>query len=159
MFIALISSCEETENVPVQGIKNAELLSFSDCKTGKSSLLINSVSANQSCIEYFYSDSILTITHINAGFNCCPGNISADFDFTGNSITITEFEATADCNCNCLYDIEMQIGNLQSGIYNVYLVEPYAIQTGTQIEFTINLNDSLAGSYCVQRDFYPWGIY
>ncbi len=53
----------------------------------------------------------------------------------------------------------MEISILSLGTYQIYLVEPYAMQAGQQIEFTIDLNDSLTGSYCVQRDFYPWGIY
>lgn len=159
IIMILLGSCEKTEKKPVIIDGKAELLSFGTCKDVKSYYATDSVQDNQSCIEFSFADSVLSLTHVNAGFNCCPGEITADFVFDGNTITITEHESLAECNCDCLYDLEMQVGNLLLGSYHLIFIEPYAMLPGQEIEFTINLNDSLSGSYCVPRDFYPWGIF
>ncbi|MEA3444201.1 MAG: hypothetical protein U9R19_05680 [Bacteroidota bacterium] len=158
IFIVFISSCEE-KNTPVETDKNSQLISFTGCKSTKNLYATDSVTANQSCIEFSYTDNTLLLTHINAGFNCCPGEITADFTFSGNAISISENESAADCDCDCLYDLEMQITSLSPGIYNFIFIEPYAMQPGQEIAFTLNLNDSVSGIYCVDRNHYPWGIF
>ncbi|MCF8373363.1 MAG: hypothetical protein K9H64_17220 [Bacteroidales bacterium] len=156
IFTMLFIACEDTEKGPSPN-ENAELLSFSTCKTMKSYYATDSVQDNQSCIEFSFADSILLLTHVNAGFNCCPGNITADFVFDGNTITISEHEAAADCDCDCLYDLTMQMAGIAAGTYHFVFVEPYAGVTGQGIDFTLNLHDSVVGNYCVTRNFYPWG--
>ncbi len=119
----------------------------------------SSLSSSQSCINYTYDKNLhrLTLTHINAGFNCCPDSITCDINITGSIIQITEKEASALCNCNCLYDLEMVITGLFEMPYNIRLSEPYAGEQAPLI-FTIDLKQNPTGSYCVERGGYPWGM-
>ena len=160
ILAVLLVCCDgsDTENTPTTTLPNAEFLSHTDCKNTKGFYATANTPDNQSCIEFLYVDSTLHLTHVNAGFNCCPGNISSDFVFDGTTITISEGEATAECFCECLYDLEMEIENLPPATYTLVFEEPYAVGSGNEIAFSLNLNDSTEGSFCVSRNYYPWAI-
>jgi hypothetical protein len=166
------SRCEnggENNPVPVFG----KLTHVSDCKSNasasSSSLLPAEASAqvggpsslpsSQSCINYTFDKSLgrLTLTHINAGFNCCPDSITCDIEVSGSIIVIKEKEASGLCNCNCLYDLEMVIDGLFEMPYNIRVTEPYAGEQEPLI-FTVDLKENPTGSYCVERGGYPWGV-
>ncbi len=156
IFLILILACDDEPTQPSSSGIESKLTSFTDCKSFKDNNATDSVSTGQSCIEFDYVDSILYLTHINAGFNCCPGIITADFTIEGNTITISEHESMSECNCDCLYDLDLQIANLPIGTYHFIFIEPYAMEPGHEIAFTINLTDSVTGIYCVNRNHYPW---
>lgn len=159
LLLIFIISCDNNEDKSTTLILEGNLTSFTTCKFLKSHNSIDTVSINQSCVVYTYSNEILYLTHVNAGFNCCPGAISSDFIFDNNTITIFEYENEALCNCNCLYDLEMEISGLNIDTYNFIFNEPYWNNINGSLEFSINLNDSLSGSICVTRNTYPWGLY
>jgi len=113
---------------------------------------------NTTCVSYQYDgQGTLKMKHVNAGFNCCPGALSATIDFNGNTITITEAEQDAACHCLCLFDLDFEIVNLKAGTYTIKFVEPYWTNSAESLEFTINLNGAKSGEYCMERNDYPWG--
>lgn len=108
------------------------------------------------CFEFQYNANTLTLRHINAGFNCCPGEITADITLNGNVITITEKEQLQDCRCLCLFDLDFEIVNLAAGSYTIRVIEPYVDQNDQVLEFTVDLSPAASGNYCLERNYYPW---
>ena len=161
LMLFIFSSCKEkvVEEIfePV-----VTLVEYTGCKNLEKKTVENlSVPAkNNDCVEYQYDGSdILYLSHKNAGFNCCPGKIVFDIEVSGNTIIITEKETEALCYCLCLFDLEYEIRNIKPGVYNLIFIEPY-INTGGEngkvLEFMIDLNSTDSGSYCVERENYPW---
>jgi len=116
-------------------------------------------SPNLDCIEYQYDgNGTLQLTHVNAGFNCCPG-IEIEFDISDFVITIDEIEVADSCLCLCLFDLDYQIENLPSGIYTISVNEPYVTPEDEKLEFTVDFTGATSGQHCVERVHYPWGMY
>ena len=134
------------------------LLNYEGCKEFPKGASMDGTPPDQDCIEYQYDGSnVLLLKHINAGFNCCP-EITTDITIEDNVITIEEIELSGDCDCLCLFDLDYEIRNLQPGEYTIRVIEPYVPEGEEILEFTVDLVSSPSGSYCVYRDFYPWGI-
>jgi hypothetical protein len=95
--------------------------------------------------------------HINAGFNCCPGEIYCDIDIRNDTIFLIESEEKAECDCNCLYDIDITIAEVEKQKYHISIDEPYH-KGQEKILFEIDLIENETGIFCVQRTLYPWGI-
>ena len=113
--------------------------------------------SNQDCIEYQYDGiQYLSLTHQNAGFNCCP-EIAINITIINRTITIKEIELTGLCNCLCLFDLDYQIIDLPPATYTITVEEPYILPEDQKLEFTINVANSSTGSYCIERNNYPWG--
>jgi hypothetical protein len=114
-------------------------------------------SNTRDCVYYQYDgNGTLTLNHIDAAFNCCPGEITADILIDGKQITITEKESAQDCLCLCLYDLDYEFINLEPGDYTIRIIEPYKQEADLELEFTISLSSAASGSYCLTRDYYPW---
>ncbi len=142
---------------PTTNEATGTLVNSTSCKLNVESLRDNTP-LDKSCIEYQYSDTnVLLLSHINAGFNCCPGELSADITVEGNLITIEESESEAGCRCLCIYDLDYEIRYLESGVYQIRIVELYLNEEDEPLNFTIDLSSSPSGSYCVDRTHYPWG--
>lgn len=137
-----------------------QLTSFSDCKNQKAGEITAEIADSLSCVNYSYNlvNNKLLITHINAGFNCCPENLYCIIYLKNDTIIIQEYEEAALCDCNCLYDLDIEINGIVAQQYQIKFIEPYA-QNQEDISFSINLKDKTEGSYCVTRKQYPWGIY
>jgi hypothetical protein len=112
-----------------------------------------------SVVEYTFNPvrNLLTLKHINAGFNCCPDSIYCTITVRGNTILIEEFEKAALCHCNCLYDLEIEINGVEAKKYDLKFIEPY-IGDQEEIVFEIDLGKAMNGSYEVNRKQYPWGM-
>jgi hypothetical protein len=116
---------------------------------------------DQDCMEWVYDGfSTLQLKHVNEGLNCCPV-IVADIRVEGNVITIEELDSldNGGCYCLCLFDVDYEIVNLAPGEYTVTVIEPYVPEGEEPLEFTVDFREEPTGSYCVYRDFYPWGIF
>jgi len=163
LFVLLVIGCGEdnTETIkPEPPGPSGTLVKSSECKQFTAAAAISEMPSDQDCLSYRYDgQGVLTLDHVNAGFNCCPGEISAEITIEGNTITITESEEGAYCDCNCLFDLEYRITGLDPGEYTIHVIEPYA--TGPedeQLECTADLSTSPEGSCCVTRTHYPWGM-
>jgi hypothetical protein len=150
----LLVSCErEGHHV------TASVIDHSDCKGLKSGSGEEPVPDTLSCISYSY-DSLsktLSLTHINAGFNCCPGKLTCDIDIIGDTLVIHEYESASGCNCDCLFDLEISVERLESKRYTVKIVEPFC---GDQQKLILeaDLANDPSGSFCAVRKQYPWGM-
>ena len=112
---------------------------------------------HEDCLEYQYNGTdTLTLRHINAGFNCCPGEITADIEFNGNVITITEREVEQGCDCLCLFDLDYEITNLEPGEYTIRIIEPYVDISDQALTITLSLFSATSDTHCLQRTYYPW---
>lgn len=143
--------------VPPSGV----LLASEGCKefqTGGSNPAAGvSVAQTSDCIDYRYDGKgTLTLTHINAAFNCCPGEITAEITFNGNVITIKEAESEQACRCDCLFDLDYELINLPPGTYWLQVIEPYVQESDQELAFTLRLSSATSGSHCVERNYYPW---
>jgi hypothetical protein len=149
----LLYSCDP--EIPV-GNLSGRLTYQSDCLL--KSAETGTYPSNQSCVSYTYSNQTLLLTHFNAGFNCCPETISATFSLQNDTLYVFENESESLCDCNCLYDLGMEVNQLNTGLYVVKMVEPYVGNSAEELTFSINLNDSTSGTYCVDRNSYPWNL-
>lgn len=114
---------------------------------------------NQSCVFWEYDgEGILTMTHFNAGFNCCPEAILTSMKINGDTLEITERDSMQLCRCNCLYDVDFVIRDLKPGKYVVRIHEPFVIEPLLPLTFTLDLEAQVAGKACDYREYYPWGI-
>jgi hypothetical protein len=152
--------CVGRSDYPWSGGSAGIVTGYSGCKTYDGTALAGLLRPDMSCVNYSYDGSgVLTLNHENAGFNCCPSQLLADFAFDDNTITITEREVLdqGGCLCLCLFDLDMQILNLPPGQYHVVVVEPYLSGNDQPIDFMIDLSSATSGAHCVERTQYPWG--
>jgi len=156
------SYCVDRDNYP-WGYYETATVDFGECKTFQRVTPPDSTPPDQDCIEYQYDgQDVLSINHINAGFNCCPDELAAVISVEGNVITIEEIEYlyTGGCYCLCLFDLGYEITGLAPGEYSVKVVEPYRDPDDEPLEFTITLSSSpSSGDHCVYRSHYPWGVF
>ncbi len=112
----------------------------------------------EDCIAWQYDETegTLALTHINAGFNCCPW-LAPEITIEGDVITIDEISLEDSCYCLCLFDIEYEIVNLPAGEYRVVVIE-YLAPAGEyeQLDFRVDFTATPSGSECVWREHYPW---
>ena len=161
IFFLFITGCEKgTESNKNDPGGKVEFQS--DCKSFNinedMSQSIFTAPDTQTCIHYSYDgEGRLELTHINAGFNCCPGDISAEIIINEQNITIEEHEESTDCDCNCLFDIKIVISDLEPATYHFTFVEPYLPENNKIIEFSLDLENESEGSICFDRHGYPWG--
>jgi len=133
------------------------LIEYTGCKGFEGAAAAVDTTSDQDCIEYHYDgESVLSIKHINAGFNCCS-DITAAISIEGNIITIEELEFGEMCYCLCLFDVYYEISNLPSGEYRISVIEPYLSGGDEELDFTVDLLSSPSGIHCVDRTTYPWG--
>jgi hypothetical protein len=112
--------------------------------------------SNRDCVAWTYAaDGTLMLKHVNAGFNCCPGEITADITISGNAITIVEHERMGGCRCLCLFDVNYKVFKLPAGTYTIRFVELYEIDD-PPLAVTVDLASNPTGSFCVPRTHYPW---
>ena len=155
-LIVLAGSCGPSSGPGPVG----RLVGRTDCKGsgGASTGAAAGPTSSQECIEYDYDGrGVLRLKHVNAGFNCCPGTVSADIEISDDTIRIEESESSSLCDCSCLYDLSYEIAALASGVYRISVIGPYQPEEGPPLEFLLDLDQASTGSFCVQRTQYPWG--
>ncbi len=147
---------------PPNNPSTGALINYDGCKEFQKGTTDDGTPPDQDCIEYQYDGaSVLMLKHINAGFNCCPDEILADITIENNVITIEESQSldSGGCPCLCLFDLDYEINNLPPGEYTIRVNEIYLEEGDEILEFTVDLLSLPSGSYCVDRDHYPWGIW
>ncbi|MGD2085362.1 MAG: hypothetical protein PVH61_04180 [Candidatus Aminicenantes bacterium] len=158
--LVTIGGCKKSADA--QLIPAGALLEYNGCKqflAGTSGQLDGfAPGQNDDCIEYQYNGTnTLVLRHINAGFNCCPGEITAEIDFNNSLITISEREQEQGCKCLCLFDLDYELINLAPGVYTLRIIELYVEGGDQELELTLELLSATSGTFCLQRNYYPWG--
>ncbi len=158
LFAAAPGCDRETSVDPEHHPKPAgALVSRTDCKESRYLAAPGATAAGQDCLEYrFLGDDTLLLTHVNAAFNCCPGDITAVIRIQNDTITIVEDESAPGCHCLCLYDLEYRFESLEPGTYTILFVEPYRTEADEPLVATIDLRASPSDTFCVERTTYPW---
>ena len=139
---------------------SGEVIGGGECKYMMKGVEPDTFPTTLDCIDYTYDgESVLDITHINAGLNCCPVFV-AEFSVEDNLIIIEEIDSldNGGCDCNCLFDIDYQISNLPPAVYTIKVIEPYMEPSEDTLQFEADLTTATSGIYCVERHYYPWGI-
>lgn len=159
LTLLALAACSSSTNSGGGHTPTGGVTGYTDCKSSPILTMPGRASTTQGCIQYQYDgDSVLSLTHLNAAFNCCADSFTATFDFVDRKITITEIEwLTAPCDCDCLYDVDSKISGLAPGTWTIKVIEPYLDVNDAALEFTVNLLSAPSGSHCVARDHYPWG--
>jgi hypothetical protein len=161
-MVMMVTTCGCKKSTDAQLVPAGALLQSSGCKqflANASGQLDGYVPGqHEDCLEYHYNGTdTLVLRHINAGFNCEPGEITANIEFNGNVITITERESQqAAADCLCLFDIDYEIINLAPGEYTIRIIEPYVEEGDQVLELTLRLLSATSGTFCLQRNYYPW---
>jgi hypothetical protein len=156
----IFGSCKENVVAP-ETQPTGILTNYEGCKTfaTSSSLELTTPSQTEECLEYEYDgESLLTLRHINAGFNCCPGKIDATISVTENMIVIEDREDEQGCFCQCLFDLRYEILDLTPGEYTIFVSGPYIEDTDERLLFNVQLFGPSSGNFCVNRTHYPWGV-
>jgi hypothetical protein len=118
-------------------------------------------SSSTSCVEYAFENGKLYLKNFDAGFNCCPENISADIQVTDDTVYITAVEvygSAGPCSCLCLYDVEYEIDDLAPGEYLITIEDAATDSTDELLQFIVDLSREPSGVYCVDRCCYPWNM-
>ncbi len=112
-----VVGCDDKNEKPNEQtvFTGAKDLSHTDCKTATKS------SERKEYLELSEADKYLAIKHINAVFNCCPGELLVTSEVRNDTIFINETEKEAGCKCICPYDLEYKVGALDYGKYHVIL--------------------------------------
>jgi hypothetical protein len=154
----LIVSCENQKEITETGI-TGKLTNSSECKSLKSGNLKSDIPDSLSCIDYSYdtANHKLTMKHINAGFNCCPGKLSCTVSAINDTIFIRESEKQQGCDCDCLFDLDIELQGVDQNKYQVRFIEPYA-DGQEELNFEMDLILNNEGAFCVVRKGYPWGV-
>lgn len=156
VVITALSSCktgtEEAADVVVSllGYEGCKLMPEADVGTLAQARL-------QECLEYDYDGrGTLVLKHVNTGFNCCPGVLTADVTVEGTRIRIVELEQEAGCHCLCLYDLDYRVENVPAGTCVVEFVCPYVEAHEEILAVALELPGTGSGKICMDRDHYPW---
>ena len=153
-------SCEKNNNSKGNPPEfSGELVSHTDCKNFKSSDDGIETPDSLTCISYDFdaSGQILQITHINAGFNCCPDSIYCLINRVGDTLIIDEYDKYGVCDCECLFDLEIKLEGIESKVYYVKIIEALG-NDEDPLCFEIDLVNAAQGSYCATRLHYPWNV-
>ena len=159
IFLAACSD-KTTEPQGSDGIPSGKVTDYTTCKDSAMAAGRGEIPNDRDCIEYAYDgQSVLTLTHINAGFNCCPDSLMAAFHIGSGDIIIDEAEllTSGGCHCLCLYDLDYEIRDLPPGEYIIRVNQPYLASRAAVLEFSVDLASQPSGTVCVERDFDPWG--
>lgn len=154
----IVGSCStESENSGPMNL-TINILGNPQCNHSKSAEITTQTSASQSCVEYAFDrdNRKLIIRHLNAAFNCCPESLWCTVILKNDTIIIQEFEKNIGCKCDCLYDLDIEVGGMEPGKYQLRLIEPY-VEKQNEICFEMDVLNQKQGFHCVNRTQYPYG--
>ncbi|MCD4833683.1 MAG: hypothetical protein K8R31_07795 [Bacteroidales bacterium] len=125
-------SCEK-DNVDNK-IFHVKDFSYDGCKS------TSNKSSTDEYIEYKTVDeNYLSVKHVNALFNCCPGKLIANAKIDSTKLIVIEDEEEHGCDCICPYDLNYKIGPLEYGQYQLVIKKGELL---IYAEFPITFNSS-----------------
>ena len=155
-LLLIVFGCKNDPEKEDLWVVSGKLVSNTECKmspTKNTALLMDSIT----CAEYSYNATThtLLIKHINAGFNCVPGDLSINAHISKDTIIIEEFETNNFALCNCLFDLDMEIKGIDAKFYQIKFIEPYR-GNKKELIFGVDFSSQTAGLHCIPRYGYPW---
>ena len=104
------------------------------------------------CFEFKALDGgYLSVNHVNALFNCVPGELKMEATIDGNVIRILETEEKSLANCVCPYDLYCEVGPLSNGDYKV-LIYRWTFEIPFQ-QYSITYHKGLNAKFGVIYDY------
>ncbi len=133
LFIGIVGCDDKEEKSNEQSIfTGVKDLSHTECKAETKAFL------GKEYLNLKAEGKYLAVEHINAVFNCCPGELSVTSKVSNDTIFINETEKEAGCKCICPYDLNYKVGALEYGKYHVILSQMDA--NTILVEFDLNFN-------------------
>jgi hypothetical protein len=160
IMVLVMPGCEKESSSGNLPLFSGQIVNHSECKYDtKSTSSLSETPDSLSCVEYSFNNDNhkLTLKHINAGFNCCPGNLKLNPTLINDTIIIEESESEPACNCDCIFDLDIEIEGVAAQKYQLLFIEPY-VGEQEKLNFEIDLSQRARGSFCVTRKQYPWGL-
>ncbi|MFH1049300.1 MAG: hypothetical protein V1779_00055 [bacterium] len=158
-FLTILSffvfSCKQTNDTPVNPVSEV-MANFGDCLENE--VMAVEGDTSKTIIEYSFSNNVLTIKHLSAGFNCCFDYILVVIEVKDNVIFIKEKDIKPNCYCLCLRDIYYNIDGISPSQYQVKIIEPYLPENDTAIIFDVDLKEGADGTVGFSRTSYPWTL-
>jgi hypothetical protein len=115
------------------------------------------VPPHRDCLAYTYNtDFTLDLKHINAGFNCCPGQFKTTITADDTLITVETVESIHGCRCTCLFDLDYEVKHVAPGIHRIKIIEQCLGEGDEQLDFVVDLSLPTSGISCVERTHTPW---
>ena len=153
--LALIAiACTNTD--PNPGDPTGEFKKRSECKYNDVKLMAEGFDSTHEGIQYKFKDNTLTITHVNAGLNCCPDPMNATVTVKDGVITIDETKSANGCKCMCLFDVDYSVTELPVGTYIIEAKSFTDLAGDDELKATVDLSKNPEGSFSVARTHYPW---
>jgi len=143
------STTSTSENVTVSACQSDQ--------TQRSSQQSNAIDNAHTYVEYRYENNTLWLTHYNVVFNCDERGIGAISTLNGSELTITEDQTLPEfggMNCLCLYDITIQVDNIEAQSYSVHYIDGLS----KDIDFDIDLSQQQEGIVSYERSDYPYNL-
>lgn len=113
---------------------------------------------DQVCIEYSYDGlSTLTITNLEAWYNCCLDSIACRIENSHRKVTIYEYEYMwhGGCDCRCPYNLEYLVENVPPGEFTIRLYPDYPdfVQMPAEFKLWLPPLTPLTDTICVELEF------
>lgn len=151
LAILLLTLCGCSNDESTKGASNSPFsvrdVANSGCKSTS-----RTRSEYPECFEFKALDGgYLSVNHVNALFNCAPGELKMEATIDGNVIRILETEEKSLANCICPYDLYCEMGPLSNGDYKV-LIYRWAFEIPFQ-QYSITYHKGLNAKLGVIYDY------
>lgn len=149
-IVASLFSCSEEVATPISLQSNQ----MSQCKTNTT--LAPSMNRLSAWVaeegEYFKYEATanggLTLTHVNAIYNCAADSATTTVVSDGSNISIKEvFHSQSEANCVCPYDVTTKLQGFSNGTYTLTITTAY----GEVHKLTFKYSPTLSGKQMIEH--------
>ena len=147
--ILLLAACssDDEDNPETSGIQVRNFANSGCKKTGMTRAGGDYFPGYPEYIEYKgIEEGFLSINHVNAAFNCEPGELKIQATLEGNVIKILETEEFPSANCICPYDLYCEVGPLRDGDYTIIICNG-SYEYGERARFGVSYKSGLSGKF------------
>jgi len=139
------------EQSPIEQQGEPKNYSVSGCKS-RSATRTDSPFGEES-VEYQNSEKVgyLRISHINALFNCEPGQILTDVSFQDGLFVVVEKEEQSMANCICPYDLAYDIGPLSDGKEYTVSIRRERTEGSEVVKFNFTYSPNVRGQISIRK--------
>lgn len=151
---AIVSGCD-SDPPPgnVQYVHSSAVLAAPECGETTAAGALGQVVLLPECIQWSYEDSLLSLTHLQAVYNCCLDSIEVEMAVGEQTILIVESEypeGGQGCRCTCRYDLEYQMVIVSAGSYVLHLRSNSQYEGLQELfEISLDLVATPSGTFCL----------
>lgn len=153
---AIVSGCDsDPPPGPLHFAHSSAVLERPECVEAAAAGALGQVVLLPECIQWSYQDSVLSLTHLQAVYNCCLDSIEINMAVTEQAITIVESEypeGGEGCRCTCRYDLEYQVVIPSAGTYVLHLRSNSQYEGLQELfEISLDLTATPSGIFCLDN--------